>query len=315
MIARVKLSNSPGKLINYILTDKQGPDMMKERAVILDTNYCHGDSVAEIKSQFEMTLSNCRLKSPAMHIMISLAPGEQLTEIQKYDLIYAVREKMRMEDFPYVAVEHLDTANHSHFHIAVARKSTVTGKTLSDSNSYQKLMAVCRQAENDFGLQVVANPRDIHAKRSDSRKTKMRNDIVVAIKKSTSLAGFIQQMELFGYKVEKQRGIAFIDKKGMRAKGSDPQIGFPLGKLNFIFDQKERGEKPQIDVDYKEIKAGLVTESEEKSKELGPSFSFLDLLDTATSDPAPLSIPAARVPIDDEDEWERKKRRKKGIKR
>lgn len=313
MIAKVKMSNSPGKLINYILTDKQGADKMKERVVILDTNYCHGDSVAEVKAQFEMMLSNCRLKSPAMHIMISLASGEQLTELQKFDLTYAVREKMGMADFPYVAVEHLDTANHSHFHIAVARKSPVTGKTLSDSNSYQKLMAVCRQAEKDFGLQVVANPRDRKAQRSDSRKIKMRNDIVATIKQSTSLDGFIKQIEGAGYKVEKQRGIAFIDEKGMRAKGSDPQIGFPLGKLNYIFKQKERGESLKIDVDYKAIKADLVSEPESKPKEMNEaSFSFLN---SAIPDAAPLSFPGAKVPIDDEDEWKSKKRRKKGFKR
>lgn len=307
MIAKVKLTNNPGVLINYILGDKQGPGNMMDRAVILDRNYCHGDSIDEMKEQFQMILSNCRLKSPAMHIMLSLAPGEQLSETQKFDLVYTVREKMKMQDFPYVAVEHLDTDSHWHLHIAVGRKSPITGKTLSDSNSYQKLMEVCRRVEKDFGLRAVQNPWDHHVQRSDSRKIKMRLDIIEAIKQSNNLNQFLQVMERSGYRVEKGRGIAFVDEKGMRAKGSDPQIGFSLGKLIQIFKE------PTPSLFEERADSAPEKQSQPNSEPKFEGDSWLSLFDTdgfKTSPAMNADQSGPRLSLDDEDEWLKRKRRK-----
>lgn len=238
MIARVKLSENPANLVDYIFSDKSEEYAMKDRAKFLCANYCFGET-EEMKKQFLAYLQNPKLKEPAMHIIISLAPNEKLTENQKAELIDMVSEKMGMSNYPFIAVEHLDTDNHQHFHIAISRRSPYEKVSLKDSNSYFKMMDVCRKAEIKFGLRQVAHPYDKNAFRHDERKIKMRSDIIAALHKSTNMARFEAEVQQHGYKVLKQRGIAFVDEKGMKAKGSDKQIGFPLGKIEKILQQNE----------------------------------------------------------------------------
>lgn len=55
----------------------------------------------------------------------------------------------------------------------------------------------------------------------DSRKQTLRETIKEALVTANSYGQFETKMESLGYRVERGRGIAFTDDKGVRVKGSE----------------------------------------------------------------------------------------------
>ena len=86
--------------------------------------------------------------------------------------------------------------------------------------------------EVKYGLVQVASPRAFLPReqkqipRNDSRKNNIKAVLEDAIGGCKSLEEFYKSAENIGFQVIKTRGIAFIDEKGVKVKGSD--IGLSL---------------------------------------------------------------------------------------
>jgi hypothetical protein len=161
---------------------------------------------------------------------------------------------MGFDSNQYLAVEHLDT-KHQHLHI-VGNRIGFDGRTLSDSNSYKKIAEFCRQTELKYGLKQVLSPRRFLPKelrqipRNDSRKQALETSIIDALFKANTYAHFEAMMKEKGYKIQRGRGIAFIDQKGVRTKGSE--VGFSLNRV-----QKILGLKTQR-IEFKQVNQNTV---------------------------------------------------------
>ncbi len=245
MIGKISMGKSFKGCINYCLNDKiQEPEkelVMRNRAEILLFNQCYGSAQELIKQFNEVRQLNPRLSKPVLHITLSLSPGEKLPNDKLMDMCRDCALDMGFENNQFIAVAHLDTA-HPHLHI-VANRIGYDRRTVIDSQNFQKIAKYCRRMELKYGLKQVLSPRAYLSKaerlmpRQDSRKEKLKSDILQTLQKVKIYGEFEEKMKSLGYEVMKGRGIAFIDQKKVRIKGSD--AGFSLKKIEKILALKQ----------------------------------------------------------------------------
>lgn len=257
MVGKVIIGKSFGKCINYCLNDKQKLSTAEKlllsqkesvqhlnRAEILEYNLCLGNA-KELARDFEdVRKLSRRVEKPVLHITLSLAPGDRL--LSKNELIDIGRkcaECFGVTDHQYISVLHKDTEQ-QHLHI-VANRVGLDSKVASDSNNYRRMAAFCRSMEQEYQLTQVLSPRTFLSPkerlipRHDSRKEKLRKDIAGLLKNRqvNNYEQFTRKMQALGYRIEKGRGICFVDNKKVRIKGSE--VGFSLMTIEKILSLKK----------------------------------------------------------------------------
>lgn len=256
MVGKVSIGKSFSKCINYCLNDKQKLSAAEKlllsrkenvqhlhRAEVLEYNLCLGNTKTLAKDFEEVGKLSRRIEKPVLHITLSLAPGDR--PLRKNELMEISRKcagEFGVVDHQYIAVLHKDTEQ-QHIHI-VANRVGFDKKVASDSNNYRRMAAFCRSMEKEYRLTQVLSPRaflspkDRLIPRHDSRKEKLKNDIAGLLKSDhvNSYEQFAAQMDTLGYRIEKGRGICFIDDKKVRIKGSE--VGFSLMKIEKILSLK-----------------------------------------------------------------------------
>ena len=108
-------------------------------------------------------LANRNTEKPVLHIALSPAPEDRLTDVQLEELAARYMEKMGYGDQPYIVYRHGDTHN-THIHI-VSVCVDGEGRKISDAYEHRRSMAACRELEADFGLRNGADTekRDLKA--------------------------------------------------------------------------------------------------------------------------------------------------------
>jgi hypothetical protein len=254
MIGMVTTGKSFYHCLSYCIEDKQHLSekqkleqsekegvQHKERAEVIYYNQCFGDA-KELTSQFsDVRKLNSRTEKPVLHLSLRLAPGETLTKNQLIEMGQKCAEHFKVDQNQYIIVLHKDTKE-QHIHI-VANRVGYDGKLASDSNSYLRMANLCRKLEQELHLKQVLNPRAFLPEeqrlipRQDSRKERLKEDIRDTLKQVKNYDQFEQKMKSLGYVVLKARGIAFIDDKKVKIKGSE--VGYSLMRIEAILAQKQ----------------------------------------------------------------------------
>ena len=94
-------------------------------------------------------LANRNTEKPVLHISLSPAPEDRLTDGQLVELAERYMQKMGYGNQPYIAYKHADTHN-AHIHI-VSVCVDGQGKKISDAYEHRRSMTACRELETDFG--------------------------------------------------------------------------------------------------------------------------------------------------------------------
>ena len=94
---------------------------------------------------------NPRLGRACFHVSLSVADHETLTDEQWNTAAERYMKAMGFENAPYFVARHTD-AEHDHVHI-VAVRIDKDGKTVSDSQDYERGAQVVQEIERDYGLQ------------------------------------------------------------------------------------------------------------------------------------------------------------------
>jgi hypothetical protein len=250
MIGKIKVGKSFRGCISYCLNDKKekfaNRHVMKGRAELLMTNKC-GGSERKLISQFnEVRALNLKLSKPVLHVTLSFAQNEHVSKDKLMEICENYAKKMGFENNQFIAATHNDT-DHQHLHI-VANRIGFDKRTVSDSNSYKKIAAFCRETEVKYGLKQVLSPGKYLSKelrelpRFDSRKEIVRNDIREALLSAKNFDDFLTTMKAKNYAVIKSRGVAFIDDKKVKTKGSE--VGYSLQTIEkILFLNPEEKEK------------------------------------------------------------------------
>jgi len=257
MIGYVGTGGSFLGCIQYCLNDKEElSEEQKEelsrmdglqhigRAEIISYNRCFGNP-KELAQQFrDVAKLSKRVEKPVFHFSLRLAPGESLNRNQLEEIGHECAKEFGVANNQYICVLHKDTSE-QHIHI-VANRVGLDKKAASDSNSYKRMAALCRRLEKQYHLQEVLSPKAFLSPnerllpRHDSRKTQLQKDIRQALTEVNHFDQFTERMKGLGYTVLKGRGIAFIDNKNVRIKGSE--VGFSLSKIEQILSLKQKME-------------------------------------------------------------------------
>lgn len=245
MIGKISGGKSFRAIINYCLKDKiQKHDqelVIKDRAEVLLYNKCFGNQKELVEQFTDVRHLNPKLSKPVLHIALSLAPEDQLRKDKLMEMCEQCAKEMGFENNQYIGIYHRDT-NHQHLHI-IANRVGFDKRTVSDSNSYQKISSCCRKMELKYQLKQVLSPRRFLSQqqqnipRHDQRKERLQQDIQQVLSKSTSYQEFEQRMKEKGYAITKGRGILFTDEKKVKVKGSE--LGYSLQTIERIL-QKQR---------------------------------------------------------------------------
>ena len=245
MIGKVMIGKSFRGCISYCMENKKQKisdninTSQVNRAEVLLFNQCYGNTKEVIQQFNETRQLNPKLSKPVLHITLSLAPGEKLERGNLIEMIQDCAKDFGFENNQFIAISHSDTS-HQHLHIVVNRIG-FDKKTVSDSNSYKKIAAYCRQMEVKYNLQQVLSPKRFLAKelrqipRTDTRKEAIKKDIQNALLLSKTYTDFEGYMKQKKYQIIKARGIAFIDEKGVYIKGSS--LGYSLATIQKILQQ------------------------------------------------------------------------------
>jgi ribosomal protein L31E len=276
MIGKINIGKSFKGCLMYCLNDKL-PNLnqnyvMKDRVEVLLFNQCYGNQKELIQQFNEVKQLNSKLSKPVLHITLSLSPGEQLPKDKLMQLCRDCAIDMGFENNQYIAIHHKDTG-HQHLHI-VANRIGFDKRTVSDSNNFQKIAAYCRKMEFKFNLTPVLSPRKFLPKeqrqipRLDMRKEQLKNNIQEILKQANSYQEFEQQMKALGYQVLKGRGIAFIDDKKVKTKGSE--AGFSLMKIEKILALKQQTESKEA---VKELQQEVLQKQQSNNIQHAPSLN------------------------------------------
>ena len=129
-------------------------DLGKEEGQILDTNMA-GQGIRQLAAEFgAIRKMRPNLERAVLHVSLSAALGEKLTDEQWAAIGRQYLEGMDFVHNQYVITRHQDT-EHEHIHI-LANRITNTGKVVSDSKDYERQEVLMRVIERDFGLQQLA---------------------------------------------------------------------------------------------------------------------------------------------------------------
>jgi len=128
-------------------------DLGKDEGRILDTNMA-GESVPELSAEFgAIRKLRPNLERAVLHVSLSAAPGEKLTDAQWADISRRYLAGMEFLDNQYLVTRHTDT-EHEHIHI-LANRITHAGEVVSDSKDYERQELLMRAIEREFHLQQL----------------------------------------------------------------------------------------------------------------------------------------------------------------
>jgi RepB DNA-primase from phage plasmid/Relaxase/Mobilisation nuclease domain len=129
-------------------------DLTKEGGQVLDTNMA-GENPRELAAEFgEIRKLRPNLGKAVLHVSLSAAPGENLTDEQWREIGKRYIDGMGLEKNQFIVTRHTDT-EHEHIHI-LANRIRFDGSVTSDSQDYKRQEAIMRELERDYGLQRVA---------------------------------------------------------------------------------------------------------------------------------------------------------------
>lgn len=129
-------------------------DLTKEQGRVIDKNMA-GENPRELAAEFgEIRKLRPNLGKAVLHVSLSAALGEKLTDEQWSEIGRRYLDVMGLEKNQFVITRHTDT-EHEHIHI-LANRIRFDGSVTSDSQDYKRQEALMREIERDYGLQRVA---------------------------------------------------------------------------------------------------------------------------------------------------------------
>jgi hypothetical protein len=128
-------------------------DLGKEHGRVIDTNM-NGNGPRELAAEFaEIRKLRPGLNKAVLHVSLSAAPGEHLTDQQWIDIGRRYLHGMGLDRNQYLVTRHMDT-DHEHVHL-LANRIQFDGAVTSDSHDYRRQELLMRTIERDLGLRQV----------------------------------------------------------------------------------------------------------------------------------------------------------------
>ncbi|MCK2116543.1 relaxase/mobilization nuclease domain-containing protein [Pseudomonas juntendi] len=156
----------------------------------------------QVEAMRRMSVDSDRPIKPVFHAMLSLRPGEHLTDEQWALAVQTYTQELGFtEDNKYVAVLHRDT-DHEHVHIVANRIHLDEDfRLVSDSNERAASMDSASDLEDMFGLSKAPRPTEtwgVAFSHSEVMAATRDNDIPYKARMIAKIAGAIEQTQAEG---------------------------------------------------------------------------------------------------------------------
>ena len=149
-------------------------DLNKEKGEILSTNMA-GKTPRALAAEFgEIRKLRPNLGKAVVHVSLSAALGEKLTNEQWQAIGEKYVRGMGFKNSQYVITRHNDT-EHQHIHI-IANRVTMAGGVVSDGKDYARQEKLMREIEREYGLQRVEPSKEA------MRKAPTKGEIEAAVR-------------------------------------------------------------------------------------------------------------------------------------
>ncbi|MCY1633914.1 relaxase/mobilization nuclease domain-containing protein [Marinifilum sp. D737] len=231
MIGKISTGDSFRGNITYCLLGRYGEK--EGLAEIIDSKMCGGNRKELIKQFEELAALNNRIRAPVWHASISFHESDNPS---RQDMIDIAEEYANMHGFQqYLVIQHHDTPNRKHFHMVCNRVNYKQNKAISTSLNFKKMDEFCRKMELKFNFHRVLsakrflNKDERNLPRHDKRKLQIKAILETLTSEVNSVEELIERLKKYKIATEKGRGIAFIDDKKVRVKGSE--LGFSLKNI------------------------------------------------------------------------------------
>lgn len=233
-------------------------DLTKEQGRVIDKNMA-GEKPRELAAEFgEIRKLRPNLGKAVLHVSLSAAPGEKLSDDQWREIGKRYMDGMGLDNNQFVMTRHVDT-DHEHIHI-LANRIRFDGSVTSDSHDYKRQEVIMRELEKEYGLQRV--PSSIEAERKaptkgeieqhlrtgePSTRQRLQQFCDVAVKNSRGFSEYQERLEAVGVELvpvvqlegAKLSGLLYrLD--GITMKGSDLGKGYSpagLAKRGVTYEQ------------------------------------------------------------------------------
>lgn len=242
-------------------------DLTKEQGRVIDKNMA-GENPRELAAEFgEIRKLRPNLGKAVLHVSLSAAPGEKLTDEQWREIGKRYMDGMGLEQNQFVITRHNDT-EHEHIHI-LANRIRFDGSVTSDSQDYKRQEAIMRELERDYGLQRVAPSHEAERKAptkgeieggirtgQPSARQQLQQLADAAAKDCSSFTVYQERLEAAGVELvpvvqlegAKLSGLSYrLD--GVTMKGSDLGKGYSAAGLT------KRGVTYEQDRDFAAVRA------------------------------------------------------------
>lgn len=148
--------------------------------IITDTLGVPGNDLHLAMLSFEnYLLANRQTEKPILHISLNPSEKDNLNNEQLAALAKEYMEKMNYGDQPYIVYLHEDTGRR-HIHI-VSTCVDGEGRKISDSYEWRRSMNACRELEEKFSLEKIADKQkelsDIYLKKVDFSSGDLKHQV------------------------------------------------------------------------------------------------------------------------------------------
>lgn len=242
-------------------------DLGKDGGEMLETNMA-GESPKELAAEFgEIRKLRPNLEKAVLHVSISAAPGENLTNEQWREVGNTYLEGMGFEKNQYVMTRHNDT-DHEHIHI-IANRIRYDGSVTSDSQDYKRQEVLMRQIEQQYGLEPVAPSNQAERRaptkgeiegaiRTGEPSAKQRISLLAdaAAKGCTSFTAYQERLEAAGVQL-----VPVVQQEGAKLSGLSYRLddvtmkGSDLGRAYSPAGLQKRGVTYEQDRDIAAVRS------------------------------------------------------------
>lgn len=178
MVAKINHGTSLyGALVyNHEKVEKGTAEILSGNRIISDRPGLPSENLHLTLLSFEnYLLANRNTEKPILHIALSPAPEDKLSDRQLIEIAEKYMQKMKYGNQPYIIYKHGDTHN-THIHI-VSTCVDEEGKKISDSFEHRRSMTACRELEIDFGLRNGADMEERNLKAELKKVNASEGDI------------------------------------------------------------------------------------------------------------------------------------------
>ena len=260
MIAKIMKGSNFNGVVNYILNDEKGTQIIDADGLFLENN----DTIAQgFIGQAQM---NPRVKKVVGHIALNFSKKDtpRLNNAVMAQIAREYMERMGIKDTQYIIGRHFDK-EHPHVHIAFNRIDN-NGKTISDRNDRFRSERICKELTKKYGLHFANGKEQVKVDRlreQDTTSYELYQILKTEVGRCKDWKTLLERLERQGIgmqfkhkgQTDEIQGIIF-SMNGYRFNGSKVDRQFSYSKIDAALASNNYGERqapPQPQVNREEI--------------------------------------------------------------